>query len=224
MKYIITLLLTGLCFIGNAQRNTNQYSRSTDDDGKTLKLILKVRNDTASFDFERTFDVAGMNKKQKDDLENHIIDSLGLSKYFKPTTSTTLISSTYKASEKNSIATAVMDYIDAFYFGDTSKITRSISPEVVKYGYYRKKEETTYAGQPMRYRQMIDYALRVKAKNNIAAAEKLYKKTEILDYQDQTASAKVTAWWGTDYILLGKINDKWMITHVLWQSPPVQGW
>jgi hypothetical protein len=37
--------------------------------------------------------------------------------------------------------------------------------------------------------------------------------------QDQTASAKVTAWWGTDYILLENINDKWMIRMVLWQGP-----
>ncbi len=69
---------------------------------------------------------------------------------------------------------------------------------------------------------MIDYALRVKSRNNEAAAKKLYKKVEVLDYQDQTASAKLNAWWGTDYILLAKYNGKWMITNVLWQSPPVK--
>ncbi|MBC7790917.1 MAG: nuclear transport factor 2 family protein, partial [Anaerolineae bacterium] len=39
------------------------------------------------------------------------------------------------------------------------------------------------------------------------------------DVLDQTASAKLTAWWGTDYLLLGKYDGKWMISHVLWQSP-----
>ncbi len=115
-----------------------------------------------------------------------------------------------------------MDYAEAFYFGDTSKITKSFSPQIVKYGYYKKKDETTYTGEPMSYRQMVDYALRVKSRNNEVAAKKLYKKVEVLDYQDQTASAKLNAWWGTDYILLAKHNGKWMITNVLWQSSPVK--
>jgi hypothetical protein len=50
--------------------------------------------------------------------------------------------------------------------------------------------------------------------------EKFPKKIEVFDVQDQTASAKLTAWWGTDYILLARQNNKWMITHVLWQSAP----
>jgi len=143
-----------------------------------------------------------------------------LNKYFQSTSTTTSYRSA--ASDKKLVADAVMDYVDAFYFGDTSKITRSISPDVKKWGYSRKKEDNTYVGMAMSYQEMINYVLRVKAKNDIAAAEKLYKKVEVLDYQDQTASAKVTAWWGTDYILLGKHNGKWMITHVLWQSPPVK--
>lgn len=34
------------------------------------------------------------------------------------------------------------------------------------------------------------------------------------------AAAKVTAWWGTDYLQLAKYDGQWMIVHVLWQSPP----
>jgi hypothetical protein len=43
---------------------------------------------------------------------------------------------------------------------------------------------------------------------------------EVYDVQNQTASAKLTAFWGTDYLLLGKYDGKWMISSVLWQSPP----
>ncbi len=100
MEYLITLILAGLCFIGNAQKNNNQYSRSTDDDGKTLKLILKVRNDTTSFDFERTFDIAGMSKTQKDAWINQIIDSLGMNKYFKNIPASSASSSIPGSSEK----------------------------------------------------------------------------------------------------------------------------
>lgn len=121
--------------------------------------------------------------------------------------------------EKQNVTNAVMDYVDAFYFGDTTKILRSISPSVVKYGYYRQKDATAYEGEPMSYRQMLDYATSVKKRNN-PNASKLEKKIDILDVQDQTAAAKLTAWWGTDYILLAKIDGRWMITHVLWQSLP----
>jgi hypothetical protein len=45
---------------------------------------------------------------------------------------------------------------------------------------------------------------------------------EVLIYEvlDQTASVKVTAYWGIDYLLLARHDGKWMISHVLWQTPP----
>ena len=59
---------------------------------------------------------------------------------------TTLLIAThsYSQDDKQGITNAVMDYVDAFYFGDTTKILRSISQAVVKYCYYRKKEHTVY--------------------------------------------------------------------------------
>jgi len=65
---------------------------------------------------------------------------------------------------------------------------------------------------------MINYTLSVKKKNNADLAVKFIKEVLVLDVQSQTACVKVKAWWGTDYLLLAKINDRWMITHVLWQS------
>jgi len=43
---------------------------------------------------------------------------------------------------------------------------------------------------------------------------------KVLDMMDQIAAAKVRAWWGWDYILLAKQDDKWIIEQVLWQGPP----
>ncbi len=125
----------------------------------------------------------------------------------------------YSQEDKQGVISAVTDYVEAFYIGDTTKILRSISPAVVKYGYYRKKDETKYVGEPMSYREMLDYATSAGKRKN-PNVDKWPKKIEVLDCQDQTASAKLTAWWGTDYILLAKLDDKWMITHVLWQSSP----
>ncbi len=65
------------------------------------------------------------------------------------------------------------------------------------------------------------YANRVKARGG-GAPPNASKHIEIFDVQDQTASAKLTARWGTDYHLLARYDGRWMITHVLWQSPPRQ--
>jgi hypothetical protein len=46
------------------------------------------------------------------------------------------------------------------------------------------------------------------------------KGIDIYEVLDQTASVKLTASWGIDYMLLAKFDGRWMITHVLWQTPP----
>lgn len=119
--------------------------------------------------------------------------------------------------EKEKVHRAMMDYIEAFYEGDTSKIMRSILPSVTKYGYMRNRNGG-YIGEPMSFQEMIDYVIGV-SKNPKKAKVGPDEKVEIYDILDQTASGKVTAWWGTDYILLEKVKDKWMIKMVLWQSP-----
>jgi Putative lumazine-binding len=126
----------------------------------------------------------------------------------------------FAQADKDGVSGAVMDYIDAFYYGDSMKLHRSISPAVYKWGYWRHKDSANYnGGEQMTWQQMNDYVGRVRARNNPSAADKFVKKVEVLDVQDKTAAAKCTAWWGTDYLLLAKQNGKWVITHVLWQSP-----
>lgn len=122
--------------------------------------------------------------------------------------------------EADGVTDAVKDYVDAFYYGDTSKIHRSVAATVVKYGYYLPKGQTDYRGEPMSFREMIEYASNVKIRGISPNVEKFPKKIEVFDVLEKTASAKLTAWWGTDYLLLARMDQKWMITHVLWQSPP----
>ena len=122
-------------------------------------------------------------------------------------------------SAKEDVINAVKDYVDAFYYGDTAKIHQSIASSVVKYGYYMPKNKNNYEGEPMSFKEMIDYAAAVKKRGVNPNVEKFVKQIEVFDVLDQTASAKLTAWWGTDYLLLAKLHDRWMITHVLWQSP-----
>ena len=115
---------------------------------------------------------------------------------------------------------ASLDYLDGFYEGDSTKHVRAIRPEVFKYGFGRPRDSARYdAAQQMTWPQFHAFSARVKASGK-APDPKWPKQIELLDVLDQTAATKVTAWWGTDYLLMGKFDGRWMITHVLWQSPP----
>ena len=59
----------------------------------------------------------------------------------------------------------------------------------------------------MTYRQALDYAKNELEKKNFAKPG-APKKVVVLDVMDSIASAKVTGWWGYDYILLSKQYDK----------------
>ena len=120
---------------------------------------------------------------------------------------------------RDGVERAALDYIEGFYEGDTAKLVRSIRPEIYKYGFSYSNAAKAYQGEPMSWAQIISYAKSVKASGKPTPAS-APKRVEILEVLDQTAAAKVTAWWGTDYVLMGRFNGTWMITHVLWQSPP----
>ena len=122
------------------------------------------------------------------------------------------------ASDSAGVIDAVRDYVEGFYEGDTLKLARSVRTDVTKYGFARADTARTYRGMAMPWSNFISYAQRVKQGG--APRAKAPRKIEILDVLDQTAAAKLTAWWGTDYLLLAKYDGKWMISHVLWQSPP----
>jgi hypothetical protein len=121
--------------------------------------------------------------------------------------------------ERAAVERAVLDYVEGFYEGDTAKLVRSIRPEVTKYGFYVPRDSTRYVGEAMPWPEFLSYARSIKERNR-PAPDNAPKRVEIFDIQDQTASAKLTAWWGTDYLLLAKYDGRWMILHVLWQSPP----
>ena len=117
------------------------------------------------------------------------------------------------------VARAARDYLEAFYEGDSTKIVRSISPSVVKYGYYIPRGDSTYHGEGMSYAQMLDYVRKVKASGRTTPAS-APRDVVLLEVLDQVAAAKVVAWWGTDFLHLARIDGRWMITQVIWQSPP----
>lgn len=127
--------------------------------------------------------------------------------------------SAQQGGDRAAVQRAVLDYVEGFYEGDTTKLQRSVWPEVRKYGYSRPQGAANYRGMAMPYAGFMSFAKGVQAGRN-RPPQGARKQIEIFDVQDQTASAKLTAWWGTDYLLLAKTDGRWMIAHVLWQSLP----
>jgi hypothetical protein len=128
------------------------------------------------------------------------------------------VASAQGTADRDGVKRAVLDYVEGFYEGDTAKLVRSIRPDVYKYGFDWVAKDKRYLGEQMKWDEILGYARRFKERGRTTPATAA-KKVDLLDVQDQTASAKLTAWWGTDYVLLAKYDGKWMITHVLWQSP-----
>jgi len=109
-----------------------------------------------------------------------------------------------------------MDYVTAVYEAKPELIERSVSPQLVKLGFVRQPNGT-YRQAPMTYEQLLNVA---KTWNANGQHDTSVKKIEVLDVLDQTATAKLTAAWGVDYMQLAKIDGAWKILHIVWQTPP----
>ena len=130
----------------------------------------------------------------------------------------TALNGSAQSSDRELVSQAVEDYVDALYLVQPEKITRSVHPGLTKKGYWRKTETEPYGPeQTMTFQQLFDLAGKWNANGKLP--KNAPRKIEIFDVQDQTASAKLTAQWGTDYFQLARYNGKWMIVNVLWQSP-----
>ncbi len=120
--------------------------------------------------------------------------------------------------DREAVRQAALDYVEGVYGVDPTRIERSVHPDLVKRGFYIKKGETAYSFSPMTFAELVNLA---KTYNKAGRVPKdAPKEVTVLDILDQTASVKVVAVWGVDYMHLAKYEGKWMIVNILWQSPP----
>ena len=116
---------------------------------------------------------------------------------------------------------AVEDYLEGLYQAAPERIERSVSKDLVKFGYWRQSADEAYAPSPMNYEQLKQLASRWNVNNRMKLDDKTPREIVVLDVLDKTAVAKLTAQWGIDYFQLEKIDVKCMIRHVLWQAHPI---
>ncbi|MEN8185116.1 MAG: nuclear transport factor 2 family protein, partial [Myxococcota bacterium] len=120
--------------------------------------------------------------------------------------------------DQAAVERAALDYLEGFYEGSTEKIRRGVHPDVVKFGFFRQSADQEYQRVPMSFDEMLAFATNVKESGRFPGDE-APKRVELLDVLDQTAVAKVYAWWGSDYLTMAKYDGEWKVVQVLWQSP-----
>ena len=122
--------------------------------------------------------------------------------------------------DKEAVRQAALDYVESIYDVNPAKAERSVHPDLAKRGFFIKKGETVYTPSAMTFAQLVELA---KSYNKSGGVPKnAPKEVVIYEVSDQTASAKVTASWGIDYLHLARYDGKWKIINILWQSPPKQ--
>jgi hypothetical protein len=121
--------------------------------------------------------------------------------------------------DKELVYAAIEDYVEALYKVQPERIQKSVHPNLTKKGFWKGDGKETYSTEmTMTHQQLYDLAAKWNAKGD-AITKDSPKLIEIYDVQDQTATGKLTAEWGTDYFQLAKYEGKWLIVNIMWQGP-----
>ncbi len=119
--------------------------------------------------------------------------------------------------EHAAVERAVLDYVEALYEVDPSRIERSVHPDLAKRGFWRADDSSGYEELEMTYEELLGLAAHWNDDGRVNA-QRAVKEVVVFDVLDQTATAKLTADWGVDYLHLAKYEGRWQIVNVLWQD------
>lgn len=122
--------------------------------------------------------------------------------------------------DAEAVRAAVLDYVEGVYEVAPERIERSVHPKLAKLGWGRD-QKGNYNEYPMTQPQLVELARTYNKDGSIP--DDAPKTIEIYEVLDKTASIKLTAEWGIDYMHLAKIDGRWLIMNVLWQSHPPKG-
>lgn len=113
---------------------------------------------------------------------------------------------------------AVLDYVEGVYEANTERIERSVHPELAKRGFFVNDHEASES--IMTFAQFIEHTKTYNEDGQFPPDAP--KEIVIYEVLDHTASVKLIAAWGIDYMHLAKYDHGWMIVHILWQTSPAE--
>lgn len=131
-----------------------------------------------------------------------------------------LCSTAQSNADNEAIKRAVLDYVEGLYNADSTLIYRGASKGIAKMGVgSNSKESTTIADNRLDFQGLVDLANNWN-KNKEVNPQTARKEVIIYEVLPYSASVKLVASWGVDYMHLAKYDGKWKIVNVLWQGHP----
>jgi hypothetical protein len=115
------------------------------------------------------------------------------------------------------IRAAALDYVEGFYTGDTVRLAKGLSADLVKRIIDNRNGKSTLT--TIGLKDLIGYTRSGQKMPDKNPAEPFAAKVDIYDITSDIAIAKVTTNKMNvffDYIQAGKINGEWKIINVLW--------
>ncbi len=120
--------------------------------------------------------------------------------------------------DEAAVRAAVLDYVEGVYEVAPERIRKSVHPELAKRGFSRRSPNDPYREIPMTFDELVKLSEGYNKDGHIAADAP--KEVILYEVLDQTASIKLIAEWGIDYMHLAKYEGEWKIVNVLWQGHP----
>lgn len=123
--------------------------------------------------------------------------------------------------DRKAVERAVLDYVDALYDVKPELVDRGVHANLAKRGFGRA-QDGSYRESTMNFAQLRGLAERWNSQGRVNP-KTAPREVVVFDVLDKTASAKLVASWGVDYMHLAKYDGEWKIVNVLWQAPPPAG-
>ncbi|MFN8653988.1 MAG: nuclear transport factor 2 family protein [Gemmatimonadales bacterium] len=119
------------------------------------------------------------------------------------------------AADSAGIRSAALDYAEGWFEGNADRMTRAVSPELVKRIVVRDTASGKDMIQGMGSTVLVNSTRRGFGK--ATPADKQQKEVKIFDIYRGAAVAKVTMTDWIDYLQLARIDGRWVIVNVLWE-------
>jgi hypothetical protein len=119
------------------------------------------------------------------------------------------------------IEQAVLNYANSIYEMKPELLDNSVHPKLQKVGYWANEDGSGYQEMWMSFAELKELAGHFNKDGQIDAAT-AKREVKILGQLDKTATVRLDAEWGIDFIHLVKEGGTWMIMNVIWQTYPAE--
>ena len=120
--------------------------------------------------------------------------------------------------DRAAVRQAALDYLNGVYESKPELIERSVARDLTKHGFMLQKDGTYRRGR-MTYEELLTVAREWNADRK---RDLSIKEVTVGEVFDQTATAMVRANWGLDFMQLAKVDGRWQIMNIVWQTHPLK--